>query len=381
MELSPEQFQRYARHIVLPQVGLVGQKKLLNTRVLCIGAGGLGSPVAMYLAASGVGRIGIVDYDVVDLTNLHRQILHSTEDIGRPKTESALQALKRINPDVQVDVYQTKLTSSNAISIIESYDIVIDGTDNFPTRYLTNDACVMLKKPNIYGSIFQFEGQASVFAPHLAGPCYRCLYPEPPPPGAVPSCAEGGVFGVLPGLIGMIQATETIKLVLGIGESLIGRLLLYNALEMKFREIKVRKDPACPVCGEKPTITKLIDYEQYCSGKAAPTEAINEDEVTVFDLKEVIDNGKTDVKLIDVRELEEYRIAKIPGFSLYPMSTLERRYSELDPSQKYYILCKSGGRSLKAVKFLKERGFKYVKSIKGGITLWSELIDKTVPKY
>src|SRR3989449_3387424 len=314
MELNNDEIRRYSRHLILPEVGLSGQKKICSTSVLCIGAGGLGSPIAMYLAAAGIGKLGILDFDSVDFSNLQRQIIHGTEDVGRPKTESAKETINSINPNCEVVIHNTRLSSENALEIVGQYDIVVDGTDNFPTRYLTNDACVLLRKPNVYGSIFRFEGQASVFAPHLGGPCYRCLYPEPPPPGMVPSCAEGGVLGVLPGIIGCIQATEILKLALGKGSSLIGRLLLFNALEMKFRELKLRRDPECPLCGENPTITKLIDYEQFCGVTAEPeTAATNLDEVTVQEMKRALDNAKLGIRVIDVREPDEYEIAHVVG--------------------------------------------------------------------
>jgi len=382
MQLNNDEIRRYSRHLILPEVGLAGQKKICSTTVLCIGAGGLGSPIAMYLAAAGIGKLGIVDFDAVDFSNLQRQIIHGTEDVGRPKSESARDTLKSINPGTEVVLYNTRLTSENALEIIAQYDIVVDGTDNFPTRYLTNDACVLLKKPNAYGSIFRFEGQASVFAPHLGGPCYRCLYPEPPPPGMVPSCAEGGVLGVLPGLIGCIQATEILKLALGKGSSLIGRLLLVNALEMKFRELKLRRDPQCPLCGENPTITTLIDYEQFCGIPAEPANpAVHPDEVTVQDMKRALADSKLGIKVIDVREPDEYEIARIDGVPLFPLSTLPQKFTGLDPNQILYVHCKSGVRSLKAVKFLQEQGFKHAKSVKGGISAWSDEIDPNVAKY
>jgi adenylyltransferase/sulfurtransferase len=382
MQLSNDEIRRYSRHLILPEVGLAGQKKICSTSVLCIGAGGLGSPIAMYLAAAGIGKLGLVDFDTVDFSNLQRQIIHGTGDVGRPKSESARDTIKRINPGVEVVLHNTRISSENAIEIIGPYDIVVDGTDNFPTRYLTNDACALLKKPNAYGSIFRFEGQASVFAPHLGGPCYRCLYPEPPPPGMVPSCAEGGVLGVLPGIIGCIQATEILKLALGKGSSLVGRLLLFNALDMKFRELKLRRDPQCPLCGENPTITKLIDYEQFC-GIPAESEAPghNPDEVTVQEMKKALDDPKLGIKVIDVREPDEYEIAHINGVPLIPLSVLPQRFTDLDPNQTLYIHCKSGIRSLKAVKFLREQGFKYAKSVKGGISAWADEIDHNVPKY
>jgi len=380
MELSTDELRRYSRHLTLPEVGLAGQKKICGARVLCIGAGGLGSPIMMYLAAAGVGKIGIVDFDAVDLTNLQRQILHGTEDVGRAKTESAKETLCRINPHTEVVVHNARLTSQNALQILQPYDFVVDGTDNFPTRYLTNDACVLLKKPNIYGSIFRFEGQASVFAPHLGGPCYRCLYPEPPPPGMVPSCAEGGVLGVLPGIIGLIQATEVLKLALGTGTSLLNRLLLFDALEMKFRELKLRRDPACPVCGERPVIKQLIDYEDFCGVKPKPM-AMHPDEVTVQDMKAALNQPQLGIQVIDVREPEEYQIARIEGVALYPLSQLAQRFTELDPDQSFYIHCKMGGRSMQALQFLRQQGFKQLKSVRGGIQAWSEEIDPGVPKY
>ncbi|MGP8200940.1 MAG: molybdopterin-synthase adenylyltransferase MoeB [Limisphaerales bacterium] len=382
MQLNNDEIRRYSRHLILPEVGLAGQKKICSTGVVCIGAGGLGSPIAMYLAAAGIGKIGIVDFDTVDFSNLQRQIIHGTDDVGRPKCESAKETIHRINPNVEVVLHNTALNSGNALDILAQYDIVVDGTDNFPTRYLTNDACVLLKKPNVYGSIFRFEGQASVFAPHLNGPCYRCLYPEPPPPGMVPSCAEGGVLGVLPGIVGCIQATEILKLALGKGSSLIGRLLLFNALEMKFRELRLRSDPQCPLCGENPTITKLIDYQQFCGivPETAPAAA-NPDEVTVQEMKRALDDPKLGIKVIDVREPDEYQIAHVSGVPLLPLSVLPQRFSELDPNQQIYIHCKSGGRSMKALHLLRGHGFKYLKSVKGGINAWSDEIDHNVPKY
>jgi molybdopterin/thiamine biosynthesis adenylyltransferase/rhodanese-related sulfurtransferase len=382
MELTNDEIRRYSRHLILPEVGLAGQKKIRSTSVLCIGAGGLGSPIAMYLAAAGIGKLGILDFDVVDFSNLQRQIIHGTEDVGRPKTESARDTLISINPNVEIVIHNERITSENALDLIRPYDIVVDGTDNFPTRYLTNDACVLLKKPNVYGSIFRFEGQASVFDPHLGGPCYRCLYPEPPPPGMVPSCAEGGVLGVLPGIVGTIQATEILKLALGKGSSLVGRLLLFNALDMKFRELKLRRDPQCPVCGENPTITELIDYEIFCGINPEPANANgNPDEVTVQEMKKALDNPSNGIKVLDVREPDEYEIAHINGVPLFPMSVLSQRFTELDPNTQYYIHCKSGIRSLRAVDFLRQQGFKYVKSVRGGIDAWSDEIDHSVPKY
>ncbi len=382
MQLNNDEIRRYSRHLILPEVGLAGQKKIKATSVLCIGAGGLGSPIAMYLAAAGIGKLGIVDFDTVDFSNLQRQILHTDADVGRPKAQSAKETIAGINPNCEVVLHNTRITSENALELIHPYNIVVDGTDNFPTRYLTNDACVLLKKPNVYGSIFRFEGQASVFAPHLGGPCYRCLYPEPPPPGMVPSCAEGGVLGVLPGIIGCIQATEILKLALGKGTSLVGRLVLFNALDMKFRELKLRRDPECPVCGDHPTIKELIDYEQFCGIAPEPEQpATHPDEVTVQEMKRALDNPGLGIRVIDVREPDEYEIARVNGVPLIPLGTLPDRFTELDPNQQIYVHCKSGVRSLKAVQFLKEQGFKYVRSVKGGIAAWSDEIDPNVPKY
>jgi molybdopterin/thiamine biosynthesis adenylyltransferase/rhodanese-related sulfurtransferase len=382
MQLNNDEIRRYSRHLILPEVGLAGQKKICSASVLCIGAGGLGSPIAMYLAAAGIGKLGIVDFDTVDYSNLQRQILHTDADVGRSKAESARETIRGINPNVEVILHNTRITSDNALDLIRPYDIVVDGTDNFPTRYLTNDACVLLKKPNVYGSIFRFEGQASVFAPHLGGPCYRCLYPEPPPPGMVPSCAEGGVLGVLPGIIGCIQATEILKLALSKGSSLIGRLLLFNALDMKFRELRLRRDPQCPVCGEKPTVTQLIDYEMFCGVAPEPAApAAHPDEVTVQEMKRALSDPKLGVQVIDVREPDEYEIAHVDGVALLPLSVLPQRFTELDPNHQYYIHCKAGVRSLRALHFLREQGFKYVKSVKGGIAAWSEEIDSSVPRY
>ena len=381
MELNNDEIRRYSRHLILPEVGLAGQKKIKAASVLCIGAGGLGSPIAMYLAAAGIGKIGIVDFDTVDFSNLQRQILHTDADVGRSKAESAKETINGINPHCEVVIHNTRISSENALDLIRPYDIVVDGTDNFPTRYLTNDACVLLKKPNVYGSIFRFEGQASVFAPHLGGPCYRCLYPEPPPPGMVPSCAEGGVLGVLPGIIGCIQAAEILKLALGKGTSLVGRLVLFNALDMKFRELKLRRDPACPVCGDHPTIKELIDYEVFCGIEPTPADNGDPDEVTVQDMKKALDDPKLGIKLIDVREAFEYEIAKVDGVPLLPMSELQNRFTELDPNTQYYLLCKVGARSHSAMEFLREQGFKYVKNVKGGINAWSAEIDRNVPRY
>ena len=380
--LTPQEVARYSRHLIMPEVATEGQKRLKAGSILLIGAGGLGSPLGLYLAAAGVGRIGLVDFDVVDFSNLQRQVLHGTPDVGRPKLQSARDRLQAINPEVKVDLYETRLTSANALEIFKPYDVIIDGTDNFPTRYLVNDACVLLKKPNVYGSIFRFDGQASVFFPPH-GPCYRCLYPEPPPPGEVPSCAEGGVLGILPGLIGCIQATEAVKLILGKGSPLIGRLLLYDALQMSFQEFKVRRNPRCPVCGDRPTITQLIDYEQFCGmrGQEAPAPAGEvSGETTVDDLKRRLDRQEK-VFILDVRNPEEYQICRIPGSQLIPLPQLPQRFRELDPNSEIIVHCKSGTRSLKAQGFLRQQGFQKVINLKGGILAWAEKIDRTMPKY
>jgi adenylyltransferase/sulfurtransferase len=383
--LSQDEIKRYSRHLIMPEVGMDMQRKLKASSVLCIGAGGLGSPAAMYLAAAGVGRIGIVDFDVVDFSNLQRQLLHGTPDVGRSKLASAKDRLNALNPHVQVDTYETSLTSQNAMDLFAPYDVILDGTDNFPTRYLVNDACVLSGKPNAYGSIFRFEGQASVFGVK-DGPCYRCLYPEPPPPGLVPSCAEGGVLGVLPGIIGVIQATESIKLMLGIGEPLIGRFLIYDALKMKFRELKLRKDPDCPVCGTHPTVTRLIDYEQFCGlhPQAQETQttgaSANDWEITATDLKRRLDAGEN-LYVLDVREPNEYQINRIPGSTLIPLGELPRRYQELPRDREIAVHCKMGGRSAKAQDFLKSVGFTNVKNLRGGILEWIDKVDPSQPKY
>lgn len=380
IELSNEEIARYSRHLIMPEVALDGQKKLKSAKVLTVGTGGLGSPLALYLAAAGVGTLGIVDFDVVDESNLQRQIIHGTSDVGRPKVESAREKLEDINPNVEVLVHEEALTSENALEVFRDYDVIVDGTDNFPTRYLVNDACVLLNKPNVYGSIFRFEGQASVFWAE-EGPCYRCLYPEPPPPGLVPSCAEGGVLGILPGAIGVVQATETVKLILGIGEPLIGRLMLYDALGMSFREMKLRKDPGCPVCGENPTVTELIDYQEFCGIPQA--NAVEEKdgvpEMTVTELKQKMDAGE-EINVLDVREPHEYEVANI-GVKLVPLGELPQRLAEFDQNESFAIHCKTGGRSAKAVKLLQDAGFANVYNVKGGITAWSEEIDRSVPKY
>ena len=382
LSLSNQEVERYSRHLIMPEVGMDGQLKLKAASVLCIGAGGLGSPVAMYLAAAGVGRLGLVDFDVVDYSNLQRQIIHGTPDVGRSKLESARDTLVAINPEVAVDLHETALSSSNAFDVLGDYDIVVDGTDNFPTRYLVNDACVLLRKPNVFGSIFRFEGQASVFATKQ-GPCYRCLYPEPPPPGLVPSCAEGGVLGILPGVVGTIQATETVKLIIGVGEPLINRFMIYDALRMKFRELKLRRDPECPVCGDRPTVTQLIDYEQFCG--IAPTSPASDDstsgdDVTVEELKFFIDNNDG-VFLLDVREPQEHQICSIPGSVLIPLGELPNRISELGGHEDVVVHCKSGVRSAKAVKILSDAGFKKVRNLSGGILRWIDVVDPSLPKY
>jgi len=377
--LSNEEILRYSRHLIMPEVGMEGQLKLKRAKVLCVGAGGLGSPLSLYLAAAGVGTLGIVDFDVVDFTNLQRQVIHGTSDVGRKKLDSAEDTLREMNPNVEIRKFETRLTSANALELFREFDIIADGTDNFPTRYLVNDACVLTGKPNVYGSIFRFEGQASVFATN-EGPCYRCLYPEPPPPGMIPSCAEGGVLGVLPGLVGLIQATETIKLILGSGEPLIGRLLLVDALAMRFRELKLRKNPDCPACGAHPTVTELIDYNQFCGVRgeepAAPTKKAD---MTVEELKQRLDRGD-DLFVLDVREPNEYQIANIGGH-LIPLNDLPKRVGELDASREIVVHCKLGGRSAKAVDFLKQSGFSNVHNLAGGIQAWAERVDPKVPKY
>ena len=383
MELTPKQLKRYSRHFILPEIGEQGQKKLLQAKVLLIGAGGLGSPIALYLAAAGVGTLGLVDFDNVDLSNLQRQILHTEEEVGKPKIDSAEKRIKLMNPDTKVVKYPVRISSDNALDLMKDYDIVVDGTDNFPTRYLTNDACVFLKKPNIYGSIFRFDGLATVFKSD-EGPCYRCLYPEPPPPGMVPSCAEGGVLGILPGIIGLVQATEAVKLIVGIGRSLVGRLLVYDALQMTFRELKLRKDPACPVCSKKPTITKLIDYEAFCGmGRGAAFVSTNGlNEISVAELKAKLDT-KEDILFLDVREPFEYQIAKIKGSKLIPLGELESKVPELEVFKNKEVVahCHHGGRSLRALKILEDKGFKKLSNVAGGIDEWSLKIDPTVPRY
>jgi len=381
-ELTKDDLSRYSRHLILPEVGEEGQRKLKAARVLGVGTGGLGSPLALYLAAAGVGTLGLVDFDVVDASNLQRQIIHSTADIGRKKLDSAAEKLKALNPNLNVDKHETLLSSANALDILKDYDVIADGTDNFPTRYLVNDACVLLGKPNAYGSIFRFEGQASVFA-KKEGPCYRCLYPEPPPPGLVPSCAEGGVLGILPGLVGVIQATEVIKLILGKGTTLVGRLLLVDSLNMRFRELKLRKNPECPVCGEHPTVTKLIDYQQFC-GIAPATEEEKTvkngiPQITVTELKKRIDSGENFV-LLDVREPFEYQIANIGG-KLIPQNDVPQRLGEIDRDRPVVVHCKAGGRSQRIAEFLKQSGYNDVVNVSGGILAWADQVDPSVPKY
>ncbi len=401
-ELSHEEIKRYARHLIIPEFGIEGQKKLKRARVLMIGAGGLGSPFAMYLAAAGIGHLGIVDYDMVDFSNLQRQLLHGTPDVGRPKTLSAKDTIHRLNPHVEVITYDTPLTSANALEIFKDYDVIVDGTDNFPTRYLVNDACVMLGKPNVYGSIFRFEGQVSVFwaNSHEAtdgrlpeGACYRCLYPEPPPPGLVPSCAEGGVLGVLPGVIGTLQAIETIKLITGIGEPMLNRLLLFDALKMKFRELKLRKNPDCAICSDHPTVTSLIDYEQFCgmpahdrtetaSATSAPSPAPSKrmDEITVHELKARLDKGEK-LFILDVRNPNEYQISRLSGSVLIPLPELHHRLHEIPKDQEVIVHCKMGGRSAQAIEIMKQHGFTNLKNLVGGINAWATEIDKTMPTY
>lgn len=376
--MNAEELKRYGRHLILPEVGLAGQRRLKQASVLLVGAGGLGSPMALYLAAAGIGRIGIVDFDVVDESNLQRQLLHGTGSVGRPKLESAAARLRDLNPNVKVEPHATRLTSENALEILASYDVVADGTDNFPTRYLVNDACVLLNKPNVHGSIFRFEGQASVFDARV-GPCYRCLYPDPPPPGLVPSCAEGGVLGVLPGVIGVIQAIETLKLVLGIGETLVGRLLLFDALTMRFRELKLRKDPACPLCGERRTITGLVDYEAFCGVGDAAAHASGA-EIGVRDLAQRLERGD-DLVLIDVREPHEHEIASIPGARLIPLDRLPERIHELDSSKEIVLHCHHGQRSMRALQFLEQSGFRRLWNLRGGIDAWSREVDPATPRY
>lgn len=383
-ELTKDEIGRYSRHLILPEVGMEGQRRLKASRVLLVGTGGLGAPLGMYLAAAGIGTLGIVDFDTVDASNLQRQIIHGTRDVGRAKIASARDRIADINPNVHVEAFETRLTSKNALDIVRNFDVVVDGTDNFPTRYLVNDACVLLGKPNVYGSIFRFEGQASVFGAG-DGPCYRCLYPEPPPPGLVPSCAEGGVLGVLPGIIGTIQANETIKLVLGAGEPLVNRLLLFDAWKMKFRELKLRRNPACPVCGDNPSIKQLIDYEQFCgiapATATASTASATIDEISPAELKRMIDLGQ-DIQIIDVREPHEYAIARLPNTTLIPLGQVGARMDEIDADRTTVVHCKGGVRSAQAIGVLRQQGFSgRLINLKGGILAWSRDVDPSVPKY
>src|SRR5881296_3701992 len=376
VHLSAGELQRYSRHLIMPEVTREGQLRLKAARVLCIGAGGLGSPAAVYLAAAGVGTIGIVDFDEVDLSNLQRQILHGTKDIGRDKLESARDRLRDINPEIEIELHQCRFSSENAPQIVSDYDIVVDGSDNFATRYLSNDVCVFASKPNVYGSVFRFEGQTTVFAPHLGGPCYRCLFPEPPAPDTVPNCAQAGVLGVLPGIIGMLQAIETIKLIVGIGDPLIGRLLHFDALKVKFRELNLRRDPQCPVCGENPTIFAPIDYDQFCGLRDEATIPA----ISVNELKRKMD-AREAFELVDVREPFEYEIARIDGAQLIPLGEIANRADELQRGQQIVVHCHSGTRSAQAVRLLQQRGFSNVYNLEGGIDAWSEQIDPSVPKY
>jgi adenylyltransferase/sulfurtransferase len=378
--LSNEEILRYSRHLIMPEVGMEGQLKLKNAKVLLIGTGGLGAPLGLYLAAAGVGRLALVDFDVVDFTNLQRQVTFGSDDVGKPKTEAARARLHNLNPEIQIDTFETKLTSDNALRLFKDFDVIVDGTDNFPTRYLVNDASVLLGKPNVYGSIFRFEGQATVFG-MPEGPCYRCLYPEPPPPGLVPSCAEGGVLGVLPGIVGSIQAMETTKLILGAGENLVGRLLLFDALGMKFRELKLRKNPNCPMCGEHRSIHKLIDYYEFCGvrGEEAPGPEVQVPEITPRELKSRLDRGD-DLFILDVREPHEFQICNLHGH-LIPLGELPRRVHELDSSHEIVVHCRSGKRSAEAVDFLQKAGFRKIQNLRGGILAWSDDVDPRVPKY
>jgi sulfur-carrier protein adenylyltransferase/sulfurtransferase len=380
VKLSREEIQRYSRHLIMPEVGMEGQLKLKRARVLTIGTGGLGAPLGLYLAAAGVGHLGLVDFDVVDSSNLQRQVTFTTADVGKPKSEAAKARLSALNPAIDIVSYETRLTSENALELFRDYDIIVDGTDNFPTRFLVNDASVLLGKPNVYGSIFRFEGQATVFG-YPGGPCYRCLYPEPPPPGLVPSCAEGGVLGVLPGIVGSIQAMETIKLILGTGEPLVGRLLLFDALAMRFRELKLKRNPDCPMCGEHRTITKLIDYEEFCGirGEEAPAMTDGIPEITATELKRRQDRGEK-LFILDVREPHEYQICNLNG-KLIPLGELPRRVNELDSSVEMVVHCRSGKRSADAIHFLQTAGFKKLWNLKGGVLAWADEVDPRMPKY
>jgi sulfur-carrier protein adenylyltransferase/sulfurtransferase len=376
VHFSAGELQRYSRHLIMPEVTIEGQKRLKAARVLCIGAGGLGSPAALYLAAAGVGTLGIVDFDRVDVTNLQRQILHGTKDIGRSKLESARDRLRDVNPEIEIELYECRFSSQTAEQIVAKYDVVVDGSDNFATRYLSNDVCVFARKPNVYGSVFRFEGQTTVFAPDLGGPCYRCLFPEPPPPESVPNCAQAGVLGVLPGVMGMLQAIETIKLVVGIGEPLIGRLLHFDALKVQFRELKLRRDAQCPVCGDNPTIFAPIDYDQFCGVRETETLPA----ISVHELKRKMNDGET-FQLIDVREPFEYEIARIDGAKLIPLGEIAARTDELQRERAIVVHCHSGRRSAQAVGLLQERGFRNVYNLEGGIDAWSDQIDSSVPRY
>jgi molybdopterin/thiamine biosynthesis adenylyltransferase/rhodanese-related sulfurtransferase len=378
--LSNEEITRYSRHLILPEFGMAGQRRVKQGSVLLIGTGGLGSPLALYLAAAGVGHIGLVDFDVVDESNLQRQIVHGTSTIGVRKTESAKRRLHDLNPNVDVTTYETQITSENAFEIMRPYDVIVDGTDNFPTRYLTNDASVMLGKPNVYGSIFRFEGQATVFYPKEGGPCYRCLYPEPPPPGLVPSCAEGGVLGVLPGVIGTIQATEAVKLLAGIGDPLVGRLMLYDALSMRFRELKLRRNPNCPVCGEHPSVTELIDYDQFCGITLEPAQTDASIEITPIEVAARLERDDAPF-LLDVREPNEWEIGHLPGATRISVNELQGRLNELDTAREMVVYCRSGVRSGRAVDMLRAAGFRKVKNMTGGILRWSDEVDPSIPKY
>ncbi len=376
MQLNVEELQRYSRHLIMPEVTSEGQNRLKAARVLCIGAGGLGSPAALYLAAAGIGHIGIVDFDDVDLSNLQRQILHGTKDIGRSKLESARDRLHDMNPRIEIELHECRFSSVNGSQLVSGYDVVVDGSDNFPTRYLSNDVCVFARKPNVYGSVFRFEGQTTVFAPHLGGPCYRCLFPEPPPPESVPNCAQAGVLGVLPGIVGMLQAIETLKLILGIGETLIGRLLYFDALKTKFRELHLRCDPQCPVCGENPSIFSPIDYEEFCGVRDEGAVA----EISPHELKRRMDAGEP-FELIDVREPFEYEIARIEGSKLIPLGDFTERLDELERERPIIVHCHSGKRSAQAVRLLQQRGFTKIYNLEGGIDAWSDQIDPSVPRY
>ncbi len=380
--LSNEEILRYSRHLIMPEVGMEGQLRLKNAKILLVGTGGLGAPLGMYLTAAGVGTIGLVDFDVVDFTNLQRQVIHGTKDVGRMKLDSAAERMNDINPHVNIVKHQAMLTSENALGILKDYDLVADGTDNFPTRYLVNDACVLLDKPNVYASIFRFEGQCTVFH-YQGGPCYRCLYPEPPPPGLVPSCAEGGVLGILPGLVGTMQATEVVKIILGKGEALSGRLMLFDALAMRFRELRLRKNPECPLCGERPTIHQLIDYQEFCGiphQEPPPQPGLKDWEIDPVEVKAKMDRGER-LFILDVREPHEYQICSLPGSHLIPLGDLARRVHELDSAQEIVAHCRSGMRSAKAVDFLRQAGFRKVKNLVGGILAWSDKVDPRVPKY